>query len=113
MSQTYADPDEAVEDGACAVAILLVRRITGRTKLELSRKGTGIDYWLGLPDDPGRPFQSKARLEVSGLLKGTDAQVNARVSQKQRQTQRSDSTGLPVYVVIVEFGRPKAKVAER
>jgi hypothetical protein len=54
-----------------------------------------------------------ARMEVSGLLRGSDTQINSRAIQKQRQTAKSDDTGLSAYVVIVEFSRPKAKVAQR
>jgi hypothetical protein len=46
MRLCYNDPEEATEQGACAVAILIVRRLTGLTIVEQSRKGTGFDYWL-------------------------------------------------------------------
>lgn len=86
MRRRYADLQEATEFGACGVAILLARRLVGYTVVERSVEGTGFDYWLGHEDD--LPFQNKARLEVSGILAGDDAQIAARARQKTEQTQR-------------------------
>jgi hypothetical protein len=111
MKRCYNDPEEATEQGACAVAILLVKVLTGLTTVDQSRKGTGFDYWLG--SDGDLPFQYKARLEVSGIRSGDDAALRSRVSLKLKQTQRSDSLRLPVYVVVVLFSRPMAHVVKR
>ena len=112
MARTYNDLQEATEDGACAVAILLMRTFTRLTVILRSRKGTGIDYWLGAPiagktEEPV-VFQNTARLEVSGILRGTQQQMAARMRQKRAQVQRSDGTRLPAYTVIVEFSGPHA-----
>lgn len=53
-------------------------------------------------------FQKKARLEVSGLLKGDDMDIKRRHAAKVKQTHQSDSTLIPVYVSVIEFGTPKA-----
>lgn len=76
-----------------------------------SRKGTGFDYWLG--DEADMPFQNKARLEVSGIRNGDQKIIKARVREKLTQTEVSDKTRLPAYVVVVEFGRPVAEVRQR
>jgi hypothetical protein len=47
----WNDLDEAVQQGAYAVAILLIRALTGYTVVERSRKGTGFDWWLGTDDN--------------------------------------------------------------
>jgi hypothetical protein len=47
-----------------------------------------------------------ARLEVSGIRKGSRSQINARVKQKTYQTLASDAQGLPAYIIVVEFSRP-------
>ena len=111
MRRAYHDIPEATEQGAYGLAILIVRAITGLTVVERSVKGTGFDYWLG--EDAGHPFQGKARLEVSGMLEGTASQFNARVKQKEKQTRLSDKSRLPAYVVVVEYGEPKARVSKR
>lgn len=111
MGRSFNDLQEATEYGACAVAILLVREITGLSVVERSRKGTGFDYWLGKAGSP--PFQKKARLEVSGILDGTAGEIAGRMREKVEQTEQSDATRLPAYVVVVEFSRPCAEVARR
>ena len=106
----WNDPDDATENGAVGIAVLLVQKETGYTVIERSWKGTGFDYWMG--DESAYLFQNKARLEISGIRKGNDQQVKGRVQQKLKQTDRSDGT-LPAYVIVVEFGQPLAEVQEK
>ena len=114
MRRAYEDLERATELGAYGVAILLIRDQTGLTAIRQSRKGTGFDYWLG-PDgaDDQLVFQDAARLEVSGILSGTDSQFLTRVKQKLKQTEASDSTGLTAYACVVEFSRPQAEMATK
>lgn len=114
MRRAYNDLELATELGAYGVAILLVRDLTGLTVIRQSRKGTGFDYWLGKDDEANTlAFQDTARLEVSGILSGTESQFTTRLKQKLKQTEASDETRLPAYAVVVEFGRPQAEVAKR
>jgi hypothetical protein len=55
-------------------------------------------------------FQGKARLEVSGILRGTTRRINSRIKARMGQTRQSDNLALTAYVVVVEFGTPRAKV---
>jgi len=110
--RTWADMEFATEQGAYGIATLLVPKISDWTVAERSRKGTGFDYWLADQSDEGPLFQNKARLEVSGILSGTDSKVSGRVKQKLEQTTPSDGV-LPALVVVVEFGSPKSKVAKK
>ncbi|HYV35337.1 MAG TPA: hypothetical protein VE988_06515 [Gemmataceae bacterium] len=105
----WNDLDEATEYGATAVAVLLVGALRGYTVVERSRKGTGFDWWLGSDDEL---FQAKARLEVSGILNGTIKRINARVKARLAQAARSIESALPLYVVVVEFGSPRARVSK-
>lgn len=105
---TY-DPDEATEFGACGIAILVLRAQTGFT-VQRAFKGTGFDYWVGKVDGE-RPFQNMARLEVSGIRRGGPRLVRARLRQKLAQVRSSDAS-LPAYAVVVEFGRPEARVEQ-
>lgn len=107
------DEPKATEEGALGVAILLVELKTQYSVIEISRKGTGFDYWLGETADV--TVQRKARMEVSGIRNGTSREVNARVRQKLDQTKASDSIygDLPAYVIVVEFGTPRAEVRMR
>ena len=112
--RSWADLQDATEYGATAIAALLAKQELGYAVVERAAKGTGIDYWLG-NEVEGPPFQNKARLEVSGILRaGGSAQevetaVASRVRAKQKQTQPS-SGALPACVIVVEFGSPLAEV---
>lgn len=112
MRRSWADEPFATEQGAYAVAALLVLELTGLTVIEKSKKGTGFDYWLG--EKGSAPlFQGKARLEVSGIRHADSGEVQARTRRKLDQTRRSDNYGLPALVVVVDFGSPVAHLVER
>jgi hypothetical protein len=115
MRRAHFDLQRATEYGACGVALLLAREVTGLTAIEQSRKGTGFDYWIGAADQPPSTlvFQKSARLEISGLLSATEKQFAGRIRQKLRQSEPSDKTGLPAFAIVIDFGRPQAEVAER
>lgn len=110
--RTWDDPEEATETGASGIAALLIIRETGYAPIARSRKGTGIDYWLGDTAD-ATDLEYKARLEVSGIRRGDSRTVSARVRQKLAQTDPSDPSGLPAYVIVVEFSSPRAEVRQK
>lgn len=114
MVRCWNDTEDATEHAAYAVAILLMLDLTEYTVIERSRRGTGFDYWLGRAEDSqGLPFQKSVRLEVSGIRMGDDSLVRTRVNQKLKQVALSDSTYLPAYIVVIEFGSPLARVAKK
>ena len=104
----WNDPRNATEMGAAGISVLVADAAIEYTVIEASRQGTGFDYWLG--DEMDTTFQRKAGLEVSGIRQGTDAVIRRRVSEKLRQTERPENVGLPVYVIVVEFGRPLTEI---
>jgi hypothetical protein len=53
-----------------------------------------------------------ARLEVSGILEGTHAQIQSRLAQKKRQMDPTDASA-PGFVAIVEFGTPLAHLESK
>jgi hypothetical protein len=108
--QTYNDLEEATEHGAYGVAIILLREITGKKAIDRSKKGSGFDYWIGDTDHDELIFSNKARLEVSGILSGSDSNIAARLRTKLDQVKLSDMSGFPAYIAIIEFGQPKARV---
>ena len=110
---SWADSDEAAEYGGYGVAILIALPLTCKDRVERSAKGTGIDYWIGEGEGQRGIFQRAARLEASGIFKGNKTRIAGRLAEKLTQTRRSDETGLPAYVVIVEFGSPEARVVKR
>lgn len=107
---TFADTDEAAEHGAYGLAFALVLALTGHGVVERSAKGTGFDFWLGERGSMG--FQQSARLEVSGIL-ADPARIASRTQLKIAQTERSDGSHLPAFVVVVEFSRPASRMMQR
>ncbi|MEO0338358.1 MAG: hypothetical protein AAF242_04010 [Bacteroidota bacterium] len=105
------DLEDAVEGGAYCLAMLVIEKLTKLKVSKQSQKRTGFDYWLGEGNDGG--VQGLARLEVSGILKGTKGQINQRLKEKMQQTQKSDNLNIPAYIVIVEFSQPILKIKKR
>ncbi len=108
----WGDPQVTTEHGAYGVAALLVPACLDLQIVERSKKGPGFDFWLGSVDDGSALFQRRARLEVAGLRTATPAALGAKVSQKVKQTMKSDGA-LPAVVIVVEFGSPQAQVIQR
>ena len=79
----------------------IVRAVTGKKAIKRSKKGTGFDYWVGDTDDDELIFSNKARLEVSGILKGTDTEIAGRLKKKNAQVQITGNLGAPAYVAII------------
>jgi len=108
--RTYGNQKEAAEDGAYAVAIVVVTQLEKFPAVAKSPIGTGMDYWM-TGDDDSEIFL--ARLEVSGIFKGSSSQIASRLETKLEQTKASDDTKLPAYAAIVEFGSPEICVSKR
>lgn len=108
QKRNWADLQDATENGACGVAILLIKKLTGLTVVERARKREGgHDYWLGQEDDDPY-FQKKDRLEVSGILNGNEDQINARVKQKLAQVEAF----WPIKscnIIVTEFAGPASR----
>jgi len=108
----WNDDEVATEHGAYGVAAILISHVSDLQVVERSKKRTGFDFWLGAKDTNEPLFQKKARLEVSGIRSGSETVVHGRVRQKLTQTDRSDGQ-LGAYVIVVEFGSPKSRVAKK
>ena len=122
MRRAYGDLQEATEYGASGIALLIVESCEGLTVLSRSPKdGGGFDYYLTpveqAPDTTEDNFLgvATARLEVSGILGGTpeDTQyrINARIRRlEQSAGENSEARILPVWIVVVEFSAPGARM---
>ncbi len=100
--RSNADIQEATEQGAYALALLVLKEHDGSVMVERAAKGPGFDFWVSTHAS----WNFTGRLEVSGILVGTPAMIRARVAQKRSQTGASRSSGLVAYVVVVEFSTP-------
>jgi len=104
--------DDAVEYGAEAITLLLIREQTFYTAIRRAVTGTGIDYWLGFKSkDKTNIFtDADARLEISGILqeRGNNT-IKNRIKIKLKQTLPTDHT-FPVFVSVIEFSQPRAEM---
>ena len=121
MERTWYDTDEAAEDGASALAILLAYELKDHIVVSRARKKTGFDYFLCHKDElanvqrgPNSLFNYTKRLEVSGLFCQPASSVKARLQTKIVQTAKYDSDwDVPALIGIVEFGKPDMHLLER
>lgn len=113
IDRTWKDQIEATELAAVCISILLALKLTQYTVIERSVLGTGFDYWLGNETQNPDLFDKKARLEISGILKGDDKTIDKRTNGKIKQTKQSSGTLLPAYISVVEFSKPKSKFVMR
>ncbi len=113
MLRCWNDSEYTTEQAAYGIAFLVIQELTDYTIIQRSRKGTGFDYWLGKKTEANElPFQNAVRLEVSGIRKGDDSRVKARVKLKVEQVGPSDQA-LPAYIVVVEFSKPLAFIVKK
>ncbi|MCU0499943.1 MAG: hypothetical protein MUF87_21540 [Anaerolineae bacterium] len=117
MRRSWKDLQEATEQGAVAIAILLVINCTEYTIIERAAKGNGFDYWLledALYDENELIPTGTARLEVSGIIHAEkEREIRARVKEKIKQTQVSDDGHLPALIMVIEFSRPEAHMVRK
>lgn len=118
-----ADATKRVDEGTCAIALLLLMQFANLVAVEVSQKRNGIDYYLANSndadfDDDHLIFNRTAVLEVSGIQtqRGSNT-IASRIKTKQdRLVKYSTSTtsqtvDLPTYICVVEFSEPEAQVA--
>lgn len=107
--------DDAVEYGAEALSLLLIRERTDFTAIRRAVRPSGIDYWLGYKskDKTSLFSMNDARLEISGILKenGSNTLKN-RIKKKLKQIKASDQI-FPAFISIIEFSYPKAETVRK
>ena len=112
MRNTWYDRREASELGAAGVAILVILTFTDYTILRRMDidEDTGMDYWLSkssaLSDLTENFLKGDARLEVAGRRSESTKTIEGVVRDKLKRSTKSDDTGTPAYVVVVEFSTP-------
>lgn len=112
MKNTWHDRREASEVGAAGVAILVILAFTEYTilrRMDIDEK-TGMDYWLSkngnLGDLTENFLQGDARLEVAGRRSASSGTIRGIVRGKLKRSTKSDKTGTPAYVIVMEFSKP-------
>ena len=108
--RAYNEQERATEMGAEGIAVLVAKAAIGYEVIRRCRRGDGFDYWLG--ERGSQDFIPKAGLEVSGIRRGSDRQIRARVREKLEQVGQGGRQQWATYVIVVEFSRPLAEAQE-
>ncbi len=105
----WQEPTEVANLGAVAVGLSMAFELTEFEVVRQAKIGATFDYHLGYNKGDPRYDPDNflaARLEISGINKGTTSQLSQRVREKMRQMDPSDGSGLPAFVAVTEFGKP-------
>lgn len=119
MKNTWFDRREASEVGAAGAAILVILALTEFTVLRRMDidENTGMDYWLSKSANVGELtenfLQGDARLEVAGRRSASTGTIRGIVQSKLNRSTKSDKTGTPAYVIVMEFSRPEIYFEKR
>lgn len=112
----WFEPKVIAENGSIAIAFFMVTELTDYQVVQQSIIGSGFDYWLGYKEDHPEydPYNFlNARLEISGINKGSRGELNRRVKQKLQQVGVTDYLKIPAYIVVTEFSNPVCKIVKK
>lgn len=98
----HANVIDATEQGAYGVSIAAVEETESLVVVRRAETLTGADWYVAPPGVPAEDLESCYRLEVSGTDTGTLSNIEARLSQKARQT-REGKSNLPAIASVVGF----------
>lgn len=113
--RNWGGPSNAAERAGEGMAWLIIHRFTDFTVIKRSLKKTGVDFWLGYKQDVEElVFQDKARMEAKGRTElRYESHIRQVVNKALEQTELSNSTGMPAYIVVTEFSRPVIYLVEK
>ena len=112
--KSWKDLNEATEYGATALAVLLIQAIAGLVVGGRVPQKEQVDYILQSPENYRKNIiEPEAFLEVSGILTAKRGNtINMRVERKERHIQQGAKRNYPTYIIVIEFGKPKSKIAK-
>lgn len=97
--ESHANHIEATEHGAYGVVFAAVHAVERYVVARRADHASGADYLLVREGEPENDF---VKLEVSGMAKGSEAQLRQRVADKLAQI-RAGTLRRPGVVVVVRF----------
>lgn len=100
VKRAWNNDDDATRDGAYALSIAAAELDMGLFAVARAETRTGADYYLA--DQSTGSLERAFRLEVSGVDHGNRKDIERRVSDKVKQTQKPPSN-VPAIVAVVGF----------
>jgi len=102
MKNGWANEIDATEAGAYGLALAAAELTRGMVAVRRAETKSGADYYLGSPGHPTDDLETSLRLEVSGVDKGNEAAIQARLRQKLDQAANGNSN-VPAIATVVGF----------
>lgn len=113
---SWRDMKEATEYAAMGLAVLLISVLTIYGLFQRNEQGEDADFTMQKVSDANIALYDnvqKAHLEVSGIFaESLTNTVNMRISAKTKGLEKRVMPSLPVFIAIIEFSIPKAKIVE-
>lgn len=103
--------DRTIQPAARALAILCIENLTSLQVVGKASKAEGFDFWLGEKNSM-ETAPPVSKLEISGILQGSKAQVNFRMKEKIQHVKNGIHPNLPAFVVVSEFSQPLVKIEQ-
>ena len=98
----WADTTVATEKAAYGCVIAGVEQLRGLVAVRQAQKGTGADYYIGLPGAGIDDLEDCLRLEVSGVDAGDHREVTKRLLVKIQQL-KAGKSNLPALAGVIGF----------
>ena len=108
--RAWGNEKYATEHGAYACALAAVELACGLTTVSRAETGTGVDFYMALPDTSVDDLENHIRLEVSGVGRGGAADVAKRLREKLNQAKKGNSN-LPAIAGVVGFPARQIRLA--
>jgi hypothetical protein len=113
---SWRDLKEVTEYAAMGIALLLISELTTYGVFQRNEQGEDADFTMQEMRDSNINTQrspQKAHLEVSGIFAESPTNtVNLRISSKTKGLEKRVMPSLPVFIAVIEFSMPKAKIVE-
>jgi hypothetical protein len=113
---SWRDVKEATEYAAMGIAILLISALTTYSVFQRNEQDEDADFTIQEARDSNifsDDNRQKAHLEVSGIfVESPTYTLNMRISAKTKGLEKRTMPSLPVFIAVIEFNIPKAKIVE-
>ncbi len=113
---SWRDLKEATEYAAMGLAVLLISALTTYRVFQRNEQGEDADFTmqeLSEPNSTPLEIVQKAYMEVSGILsESLTNTLNIRISAKTKGLEKRMKPSPPVFIAVVEFSIPKAKIVK-
>ncbi len=104
----WNNADDTTRDGAYVIAAAAVEAEMGLYAVDRADTRTGADYYFAPAHGPD--LETAIRVEISGVDKGGEGEVKARLKRKLKQAQEGKSD-LPAAACIVGFKARRVAIA--